>query len=91
MTILEVLTERIPYSNIRHDSVVIFTIVRGTLPGRPTSGISDDIWDLLQHCWNPIPDKRPSAGVIEKWLRTVASVDGFEVTENEGNLSRCKL
>jgi len=69
MTILEVLTGKVPYHHRRYDTVVILDIIRGTRPPRPDKDlVSDGMWDLLCSCWQAQPDKRPTARIVELWL-----------------------
>ena len=67
MTILEVMTEELPYSHIRYDTVVITVVGRGDLPRRPTN-FSDGLWSLLESCWNRIPKERVTAEMVVSWL-----------------------
>lgn len=67
MTILEVMTGEPPYSHLRYDTVVITNVGRGDLPRRPTD-FPDDIWSLLESCWNRIPQMRPHAEMVTSWL-----------------------
>ena len=62
MLIYEVLSGRVPFPRY-HDYVVIAKILKGERPGRPhgTSGtwFTDEVWGILERCWEPIPDDRP--------------------------------
>ena len=45
--------------------VVILSKIRaGARPQRPSGGISDTFWELLENCWSGVPAKRPSATQI---------------------------
>jgi serine/threonine protein kinase len=70
MTILEVLTGKVPFSNRRYDTVVILDVIRGVRPQRPKEML-DDVWNLLESCWDEKPHNRPTANVVEVWLNTV--------------------
>ncbi|KAF9012562.1 kinase-like domain-containing protein [Cyathus striatus] len=83
MTMLEVLTGQLPFMNVKNDSTVILSIIKGVLPARPAK-IDDGMWRLLQHCWNFVPDKRPSmraaANILELMVSkklTSSEVDSF--------------
>jgi len=76
MTMLEVLTGEVPFAHRRYDTVVILDVIRGTRPPRPAiPAMSDDVWDILQRCWEVFPDNRPSAKLVESWINTVYYLD----------------
>jgi len=69
MTILEVITGKVPFHHRRYDTVVIVDVIRGIRPPRPANGLwSDGLWDMLGSCWEELPAKRPEASVVERWL-----------------------
>jgi serine/threonine protein kinase len=76
MTILEVLSDRIPFSQRRYDTVVILEVLRGVRPRRPAD-VSNNVWSLLQSCWSAEPSERPSASMVGAWLSTIRC---FELT-----------
>lgn len=67
MTILEVMTGEHPYSHIRYDTAVITVVGRGGLPRKPPE-FSEDLWSLLESCWNRVPEKRLTAEMLSSWL-----------------------
>jgi serine/threonine protein kinase len=76
MTVLEVLTGEVPFAHRRYDTVVILDVIRGTRPPRPAiAAMSDDVWDILQRCWEVFPDNRPPAKLVESWINTVYFMD----------------
>jgi len=76
MTVLEVVTGAIPFVHRRYDTVVILDVIRGVLPQRPGPEVmSEDLWKLLQNCWQRVPERRPSAAFVESWLNTVYCMD----------------
>jgi hypothetical protein len=69
----QLLTGNVPYSYRRHDWLVIQDIMRGSKPARPEdglfSGIQDEIWGLLDHCWSVSAWDRPGMAELELSLR----------------------
>ena len=49
-----------PYSRC-DDAVVLSKIRAGKTPERPSEGIPDQIWQLLEKCWSMDPRGRPTA------------------------------
>ncbi|KDN40401.1 hypothetical protein RSAG8_08164, partial [Rhizoctonia solani AG-8 WAC10335] len=75
MTILEIFTGDVPYSDYRADYSVIMTVAQGTLPTRPIRQLPDDqqgnlVWRLLLKCWSRNLDERPSAGQVVEALES---------------------
>ncbi|CUA68727.1 Proto-oncogene tyrosine-protein kinase ROS [Rhizoctonia solani] len=73
-TILEVLSGDIPYKE-RGDLAVIQTVlVKKELPNRPCACISptstrgDEVWNLMQRCWNMEPKLRPTMGEVKNFV-----------------------
>ncbi|KAG8743546.1 hypothetical protein FRC10_011786 [Ceratobasidium sp. 414] len=72
MTILEVITGRVPFHDLRNDLAVITrVVVQKTHPDRPTDLIpastrrGDAFWQLLNHCWSFDPLLRPRASQVQ--------------------------
>ena len=62
--ILQVLSGKEPWWEIRGDAAVLLRLAKGHKPGRPESRIMDDShWNLIQNCWSPV-EERNSAEVI---------------------------
>ncbi|PCH44518.1 kinase-like protein, partial [Wolfiporia cocos MD-104 SS10] len=64
MTMWEVFTEKIPFQDHARDATVIWTAVnqqRRPLrdPASHWRGLSDNIWELIDRCWNHDPAQRP--------------------------------
>ena len=72
MAILELLTERRPYPDVRRDAAVIHRIMSGEEPARPQGGVgiwlSDALWVLMQRCWQRDTLSRPSMAVVTSFL-----------------------
>ena len=62
MVILEVLTGQPPFPNYK-DYVVMRKVIEGHRPGRPegTEGVwfTDDLWGMLELCWEVRLESRP--------------------------------
>ncbi|KAF8597469.1 WD40 repeat-like protein [Ceratobasidium sp. AG-I] len=66
MTLLEIVTGRIPYFEFRNDMAVYRAISRKKPPKRPKEMAEGDdraneMWELLQKCWDHDPAVRPDA------------------------------
>jgi len=61
MTVLEILTGRLPFFQLKYQLAVIHFVAGG---GRPTQErypeINDNIWSVLERCWHTDPIRRPS-------------------------------
>lgn len=68
MTMLEVLTGKVPFDHRRYDNTVIVDVIHGIRPHRPKALKSDGLWDLLGSCWETLPGHRPHAKCVELWL-----------------------
>ncbi|KAG9103164.1 hypothetical protein FRC07_010072, partial [Ceratobasidium sp. 392] len=69
MTILEVITGNVPYSELS-DMAVMFAITVNRAPKRPETFIprkskhGKTLWALLNDCWDPDPGIRPAASQV---------------------------
>ncbi|KAF7982386.1 hypothetical protein HWV62_28471 [Athelia sp. TMB] len=69
MTILEVMSGRMPYYPRRQVHATAFAIMNGVLPLRPDNDtVSDGLWDLLHTSWARIPSNRPCAAFVQQQL-----------------------
>ena len=75
MLIYEVLSGKIPFSQRRGYAVVV-KILRGERPVRPRGvhgmWFTNDVWDTLGRCWNPIPGDRPRIGDVLQCLENAS-------------------
>ena len=72
MVIYEVLSGELPFfSDV--DILVIAKVLEGERPERPQGlegmWFTDDIWSVLEHCWEPVPGKRPSVPQVLEFLK----------------------
>jgi hypothetical protein len=71
MTMLEVITGKVPFHHRRYDNIVIIDVIAGVRPPRPEEIItdkSDGLWDLLESCWQALPTHRPTSKCVELCL-----------------------
>ncbi|KAF7981799.1 hypothetical protein HWV62_31899 [Athelia sp. TMB] len=74
MTILEVMSGRMPYYPRRQLHATIFAITDGVLPVRPDNDtVSDSLWSLLHTIWAQNPENRPCATFVQGQLETLRS------------------
>ncbi|KAI5118348.1 hypothetical protein M0805_009151 [Coniferiporia weirii] len=79
MLMLELFTERAPFTNIACDAAVIIDLYHGKKPERPESdgpfvktrgGVNDRLWSIIEKCWADDPEDRPSASLLAFALKT---------------------
>ncbi|KAG9119366.1 hypothetical protein FRC07_005628, partial [Ceratobasidium sp. 392] len=76
MTILEVMTGKHPYDEIRPEPAVTLAIIKGRRPRRPVTfsseqSLGDKRWSMLLGCWKMEPDQRPTAIEVKRTERIV--------------------
>lgn len=65
---LQVMTGRPPYAEVRSDHQVTVLILKGKKPTRPSSPhVADSFWDFIEKCWSDT-GRRPSAVDILSFL-----------------------
>jgi len=65
MTVTEIFTESMPFSNIKSDATVIHHVVLGGRPKREhCPQIDGEIWTALESCWDVEPTRRPSMAAL---------------------------
>ena len=71
MVILEVLSGKAPFPHYR-DTTVIKKVIGGERPGRPQGPESvwftNDLWEVLEQCWSPRPEVRPTVETVLEHL-----------------------
>ncbi|OJA20731.1 hypothetical protein AZE42_08498 [Rhizopogon vesiculosus] len=66
--ILQVLTCKVPYCNVKNDTLVLRQVISGKKPEPPKeSQISPVHWAFIQRCWLPRAS-RPSVGEIVEFV-----------------------
>jgi serine/threonine protein kinase len=74
IVIYEVLSGKTPFSK-DHDYHVVAKVIKGERPVRPRGAeggwFTDDVWDIVEGCWKPIPGDRPKIKDILHCLNQV--------------------
>ena len=75
MLIYEVLSGKIPFSR-HHGYAVVVKILKGERPGRPRGAIgtrfTNEVWDILESCWEHTPRNRPRIGDVLQRLENAS-------------------
>jgi hypothetical protein len=76
MLCIEVFTENVPFSDVLNDMFIPVVILQGLLPTRPESiaiarGLSDEMWKLMNGCWEREPSSRPSMTTIREAIQNM--------------------
>jgi son of sevenless-like protein len=76
MTCLEVLSGKVPYSEISRDMGVLRAIDKGQRPIRPEVDVTlqsllASVWNLLQQCWQQDSKSRPSISAVKNFLQQI--------------------
>ena len=77
MVIYEVLSRRIPF--YRHtDFAIVGRVIKGERPERPQGpegigGFTNAVWEVLELCWKPLPQERPSIEEVLKCMKKAAT------------------
>ncbi|KAG6916552.1 hypothetical protein DXG01_006378 [Tephrocybe rancida] len=79
----EILAGDIPFSHIPSDTAVALQIMSGARPARPANpspwrhwGLNENIWSLIQQCWDTNPTVRPGMEeVVARLTREIRSHD----------------
>ena len=75
MVVLEVLSGRPPFTPDK-DFIVIRKVIDGERPGRPEgpegAWFTDDLWRMLELCWEVRPNSRPSIEAVLECLERVS-------------------
>ncbi|KAH8794589.1 hypothetical protein DL96DRAFT_1650605 [Flagelloscypha sp. PMI_526] len=53
-----------PWYTERLDVTVMFKLFQQERPPRPSEGITDDVWNLIELCWHREPSERPSSSEV---------------------------
>jgi len=69
MTILEIFTSKIPFSQKKNDSSVIFYVLDGGRPEVPAFlKEQENLNGLIQECWHKEPSRRPTSRAVNQRL-----------------------
>ena len=79
MVIYEVLSGQAPFTPFPH-CIVIRKVIEGERPTRPEgpegARFTNDLWQTLNQCWEPLPQRRPSAKAVLECLEQVPGALG---------------
>ncbi|KAG8776672.1 hypothetical protein FRC12_000787 [Ceratobasidium sp. 428] len=81
MTVLETVTGKLPYDEIKYSGAVIRRIISKQLPERPSvqllpsSPFGDRLWTLLTSCWAFEPSLRPTAAYMKDCLKDIVTTE----------------
>lgn len=69
LTSLQVFTGAVPFNESLPPAAML-AIVTGKRPPRPPhQTLTNDLWALMQRCWDQDPHLRPEVSVVSKFLR----------------------
>jgi len=75
----EVLTNRLPFYEIWNDAAVVLRVTKGFRPTRPpldqAPELSNEIWEVMESCWNSNPIERPSVNQVAERLSRVCPTE----------------
>jgi serine/threonine protein kinase len=84
MTVIEIFTGKIPFSQKKNDSSVIFAVLDGGRPELPPFlQEQESLRQLVQNCWDQAPSRRPTSRAVNMRL----SPDKSETTSDVGSPS----
>ncbi|KIK54726.1 hypothetical protein GYMLUDRAFT_115990, partial [Collybiopsis luxurians FD-317 M1] len=71
-TIIEILTQKVPFHDLKTDALVMLKLMTGGRPLRP-QGVwcPDVVWDLTSRCWAEDAQDRPSGNEIYETLQEI--------------------
>ena len=74
---MKVYTGHLPFHNVPRDITVMKKVLAGSRPPHPadTSLLSDEIWKVIEMCWNQEPQDRPTAELVIEQLPLAGIVD----------------
>ena len=74
---MKIYTGRLPFHNVTRDSTVMKKVLEGSRPPRPTDTglLSNEIWKVIEMCWNQEPQDRPNAELVIEQLPLADIVD----------------
>ena len=75
---------KVPFHDVANDATVMFKVLEGKRPLRPRSFSDtmalDNLWELMQNCWEQKPEVRPTASQIVE--RLVGPAIGAKTTSS---------
>ncbi|KAG6824283.1 hypothetical protein H0H92_007345 [Tricholoma furcatifolium] len=73
----EIFTGEVPFAHLFRDATIVNRVLAGERPARPANpslswsawGLTEDIWKLMETCWNSDPAQRPNVSVVIERLK----------------------
>lgn len=84
MLCIEILSGKRPFHNLASDARVILFLDQRGLPERPrdedtiSRGLGNEMWSLIQECWEWLPGARPSMMMVKARLKKVPPATNIE-------------
>ncbi|KAK7027403.1 hypothetical protein VNI00_015239 [Paramarasmius palmivorus] len=75
----EIITGLLPFHNLRNELAVLSAIFRGLRPEKPQNiDIQDEVWLLMNECWESEPALRPTAENLLQRLPVVTPAEDWD-------------
>lgn len=74
---LQIFSGEVPFHECEHEESIPLYIIQNRRPERPTHersqsrGLNDAIWSIVESCWSPEPELRPSASQVVASIRAM--------------------
>ncbi|KAI0304076.1 kinase-like domain-containing protein [Russula brevipes] len=65
LTMWEAFSGKIPYEDVRRHGLTYIIAIEHRRPERPASLTETAIWDIIQECWAPVAEERPSIQKVQ--------------------------
>ncbi|KAL0057415.1 hypothetical protein AAF712_015942 [Marasmius tenuissimus] len=85
MAVVELLTHNQPFAQFKHPPEVVLSVANGRNPKRPTdlkikeTELDDDLWTLMEECWNCTASARPGIDEVLEKLEAPSPNTGVEM------------
>ncbi|KDQ58184.1 hypothetical protein JAAARDRAFT_35005 [Jaapia argillacea MUCL 33604] len=78
MLVVEIVTQERPFNHRKLDTVVIFDVIKGRRPHRPTSPpVVGQVWPVVEQCWSQEPTERPTMSEVCQVLKDIKTEQNF--------------
>ncbi|KAJ7585365.1 kinase-like domain-containing protein [Mycena floridula] len=79
MTVFEIYTKKQPFAHRKFYGPVVYEVMQGIRPPRPSNcpQLTDDIWRLIQSCWEQDPQNRPTIEMVRAWIRVLSQMNSL--------------
>lgn len=89
LIVTKIFTGNVPFYEWKKDGPVMFAILKGKRPSRPsseiadTTGMGDHMWTLMENCWKASPSDRPTSTQIVETISSFARAKANESISSE--------